>query len=43
MRSTQENSRVAWNQGRMIGPKPPLKPRAYLGHSDAAPARRPRP
>lgn len=27
MRSVQEVSRVPWNHGRMIGPKPPLKPK----------------
>ena len=27
MRSVQEVSRTPWNHGRMIGPKPPLKPK----------------
>ena len=40
MRSVQEVSRVPWNHGRMIGPKPPLKPkhiwaiRTRLQHED---------
>ena len=40
MRSLQEVSRVPWNHGRMIGPKPPLKPkhiwaiRTRLQHED---------
>ena len=27
MRSSQEASPAPWNQGRIIGPKPPLKPK----------------
>ena len=27
MRSVQEPNQVPWNQGRLIGPKPPLKPK----------------
>lgn len=40
MSSVQESSRVPWNHGRMIGPKPPLKPkhiwaiRTRLQHED---------
>ena len=40
MRSAQEAKQVAWNHGRIIGPKPPLKPkhiwaiRTRLQHED---------
>lgn len=27
MRSTQEANQIPWNHGRIIGPKPPLKPK----------------
>lgn len=43
MRSAQESKQVAWNHGRMIGPKPPLKPkhiwaiRARLQHEGRVP------